>query len=247
MFAEPLGTNRTHSGGIDSPNDSQGQLGYHSQDTALQFMTPTQDTTTNVQLHSPLTDDSSVNLQPNFNFTPEAASGSQEPHASVHSSPLRGGISHHLLDGAGASANLAAMQSSLTALSLVQVGWLILLPLPCPSLLISSSHIMYARVCTSYSLQDSSINGITDGHHQSPASAGGASTSMSDNVTGGWRELSPDHLQGSTGVSPIKPMQLPSTGDETVVYGVMRRPLPDYALNHVFAQCGPGVYGWRRG
>lgn len=44
---------------------------------------------------------------------------------------------------------------------------------------------------------------------------------------------------GSAGVSPIKSLGLQH--DETVVYSALSRPLPDYALTHVFSQVGPGV------
>jgi hypothetical protein len=45
---------------------------------------------------------------------------------------------------------------------------------------------------------------------------------------------------GSAGVSPIKG-SLGSLSDNTVVYSALSRPLPDYALIHVFSQVGPGV------
>ena len=45
---------------------------------------------------------------------------------------------------------------------------------------------------------------------------------------------------GSAGVSPIKG-SLGSLSDDTVVYSALSRPLPDYALIHVFSQVGPGV------
>ena len=45
---------------------------------------------------------------------------------------------------------------------------------------------------------------------------------------------------GSAGVSPIKALG-GLQGDETVVYSALSRPLPDYALTHVFSQVGPGA------
>ncbi|KAL4539612.1 hypothetical protein Ndes2437B_g02024 [Nannochloris sp. 'desiccata'] len=64
-----------------------------------------------------------------------------------------------------------------------------------------------------------------------------------------WRENSPDQFNnGSTGTSvgpspnkttsPIHLPPLPSFDDATVVYSALTRPLPDYALTHVFEQCG---------
>ncbi len=47
---------------------------------------------------------------------------------------------------------------------------------------------------------------------------------------------------GSAGVSPIKGLA-GLQGDETVVYSALSRPLPDYALTHVFSQVGPGAPG----
>jgi len=44
---------------------------------------------------------------------------------------------------------------------------------------------------------------------------------------------------GSAGVSPTRPLGLPSH-DDTIVYSALSRPLPDYALTHVFSQVGPG-------
>lgn len=43
----------------------------------------------------------------------------------------------------------------------------------------------------------------------------------------------------SAGVSPIKPLGLPQH-DDTIVYSALSRPLPDYALTHVFSQVAPG-------
>ena len=51
--------------------------------------------------------------------------------------------------------------------------------------------------------------------------------------------LRPATVHGSAGASPIKPHGLPH--DETVVYSALARPLPDYALTHVFSQVGPGA------
>lgn len=47
---------------------------------------------------------------------------------------------------------------------------------------------------------------------------------------------------GSAGVSPIKGLA-GLQGDETVVYSALSRPLPDYALTHVFSQTGQGALG----
>lgn len=44
---------------------------------------------------------------------------------------------------------------------------------------------------------------------------------------------------GSAGVSPMKPLGLPQH-DDTIVYSALSRPLPDYALTHVFSQVAPG-------
>jgi hypothetical protein len=48
----------------------------------------------------------------------------------------------------------------------------------------------------------------------------------------------------SAGVSPMKPPGL--AHDDSVVYSALSRPLPDYALTHVFSQVGPGGAVQRR-
>ncbi len=84
----------------------------------------------------------------------------------------------------------------------------------------------------------------------SEATSGG-NGSAGDHVS--WRENSPDQFNnttaGSTGTSagpspnkttsPLHLPPLPSIDDNTVVYSSLNRPLPDYALTHVFQQCGP--------
>ena len=45
---------------------------------------------------------------------------------------------------------------------------------------------------------------------------------------------------GSAGMSPVKPLGIPPH-DDTIVYSALSRPLPDYALTHVFNQVGPGA------
>lgn len=65
-------------------------------------------------------------------------------------------------------------------------------------------------------------------------------------------ELSPSdpqltHIQPrSAQLSPIKPPPLlAAAGDDTVVYSALSRPLPDYALTHVFSRVGTGrAGGW---
>jgi hypothetical protein len=62
--------------------------------------------------------------------------------------------------------------------------------------------------------------------------AGGASSPVPSLLGGA------AHGHGSAGVSPMKALGLQH--DDTVVYSALSRPLPDYALTHVFSRVGPG-------
>lgn len=68
-----------------------------------------------------------------------------------------------------------------------------------------------------------------------------ATTSQESQHSGSpWRELSPDaaisHASPKGSGGSINPTHY--IGDETVVYSALNRPLPEFALSHVFSQCG---------
>jgi RNA recognition motif-containing protein len=94
------------------------------------------------------------------------------------------------------------------------------------------------------------VGGVGGGHNSPPSDeTSGGNGSAGDH--GSWRESSPDLYNinnNSTGTSagpspakttsPLHLPPLPSIDDATVVYSALSKPLPDYALTHVFKQCG---------
>eukprot|EP00887_Chlorella_sp_A99_P005987 scaffold27.g5987.t1 len=246
MFAEPQGTRVVRSGSdagsdpgpasyLHSPSEQHQQqqtaaahqAAAQQQQAGLQQLMAAspQDTSTTIQLHTPMTGESGVVLQGGgYVLSGEPSPASREPGTvcgpSPHSSPLRPGMGA-LLD----SADLAAVQSSLASISLAQ--------------------------------ENGGLGNGMHSVHQSPISAATRSIGAAEGTASAssWHaELSPadpalPHHPRSTSVSPIKPLAIgaaaspaAAAADATVVYSALSRPLPDYALTHVFSQVGKVEY-----
>jgi RNA recognition motif-containing protein len=207
---------------------------------------------TSMQLHTPMTGESTAGVLQSSGYStvsgepsPMSRGGNpRDPRSGVHSahsSPLRPGMAAGLLDGA----DLAAVQNSLATMGLQENGHM-------HSPVHSASGGMVGP-----SLSDgatSSWRALSPDHLQQQQQQQQQQTQQQQQQSSPLgppsAPLSPlQHAQaaaaqqaaaaaGSAGVSPIKGLA-GLQGDETVVYSALSRPLPDYALTHVFSQVGP--------
>ncbi|KAL6785046.1 hypothetical protein ACKKBG_A02220 [Auxenochlorella protothecoides x Auxenochlorella symbiontica] len=117
-----------------------------------------------------------------------------------------------------------------------------------PDLLSAADHL--AGLC----LDGGGLEGLKG--YTTPGGALGAlspGTTLSGSLTSSWHDLSPEGGAGSAtsalgagaagaghaAAAGLRPRGDAADPDPTVVYSRLARPLPDYALSHVFSRCGP--------
>lgn len=221
LFAEPLSMSRSRS------DDSAGHpLDAAAAARAALLANPSQDAINSFRLPSPPSGDSVAQLgslgtghqqQQQHSARTDMSSASHDSIISPNSSPLR------MNSDAGMQGQLDAQHIELGS---VQNG-------------LSTLSLGLSLGNTAANNSNNSHGAVGNAFHTSPhsTSRGSGGHSDSGDGAGSWRESSPDnHSATSNGGAK----SLPSPGDPTVVYSALHRPLPDYALSHVFQQCGSG-------
>ncbi|PSC73543.1 RNA-binding 45 isoform B [Micractinium conductrix] len=193
---------------------------------------------TSMQLHTPMTGESTAGMLQSSTYSGEPSpmsrpDGRDATTHSAHSSPLRPSMGG-LLEGA----DLAAVQNSLAGMRLQENGHM-------------HSPISGGTGMSQPSLSDgatSSWRALSPDHlqHQQHQAAqqhaqsapGSAAMSPLHHAAAAAQQQAAAAAAGSAGMSPVKPLGIPPH-DDTIVYSALSRPLPDYALTHVFNQVGP--------
>ena len=247
LFAEPLGSlPRSRSGDghegstMFSSQDGSGTGGPPSGGLNPLLTTPSNDTSgTSFHLSSPSTRDSVGGLGPMGLATAGSQSQQAQQQLSARTDPSS--TSHESL--------LSPQSSPLRLSGGEQRGrGGILDPAPAADITTGLGGLSLRDALQGSGGGGSLANGHPSGgyggenSHTSPQTSGNSGGTAGD---GSWRESSPDQISSATsavatataGKSYLHP-GMPCADDATIVYSALTRPLPDYALTHIFQQCG---------